>query len=155
MTHYQFITTWYIDQPVEKIWDELIKFEDWPKWWKSIKKVRLEKPKNKKGNFILHFTWKGILPYLLTFPITITDLEPMKRIEGTAKGDLEGIGICEITSTKKQTTITYIWDVTTKKKWMNLVAPIAKPVFAWNHNKIMEEGAKGLAKHLGVTVVHK
>lgn len=152
MTHYKFITTWAIDQPIEKIWDELIRFEQWPTWWKSIKNARLEKPKNKKDKFIFHFTWRGILPYSLTFPIIITNLEPMKRIEGIAKGDLEGKGICTLTSTKTQTTITFTWNVSTKKRWMNLVASLAKPIFSWNHNKIMEEGAKGLSKYLNTKV---
>ncbi len=153
MAHYTLTTTWKIDKPIEKIWDELIKFEDWPKWWKSIKHVRLEKLKN--NTLVLHFTWKGILPYSLTFPIIITYLDPMKWIEGEAKGDLEGRGICAISSTKTQTTITFTWNVSTKKRWMNIVAPIAKPIFSWNHNNIMQQGAKGLARYLKVKVTSK
>lgn len=155
MTHYRFITTWHIDRPITEVWEILIKFEHWPMWWKNIKHVRLEKPKNKQDKFIFHFTWKGVLPYSLTFPVTITNLELMRRIEGKAQGDLEGKGICDITSTKTQTTIIFTWDVTTKKRWMNLVAPIAKPIFVWNHNRIMQEGAKGLVKHLKTKVSSK
>lgn len=152
---YCFITTWHIDQPINKIWDELIKFDDWPKWWKSIKKVRLEQSSDTTDVGILHFTWKGILPYSLRFPITITNLDPMRRIEGIANGDLEGKGICDITSTKTQTTITYTWSVKTKKRWMNIVAPFTKPLFSWNHHMIMQQGAKGLAKHLNTLVTSK
>jgi hypothetical protein len=32
---------------------------------------------------------------------------------------------------------------------MNLLSPIAKPFFRWNHNVIMRWGGIGLAKRLG------
>jgi hypothetical protein len=31
---------------------------------------------------------------------------------------------------------------------MNLLAPLARPVFAWNHDVVMRWGAEGLAKLL-------
>jgi hypothetical protein len=33
---------------------------------------------------------------------------------------------------------------------MNLLAPIAKPFFSWNHNVVMGWGGEGLAKRLGI-----
>jgi hypothetical protein len=35
---------------------------------------------------------------------------------------------------------------------MNLLAPIARPLFKWNHNVVMSWGAKGLEERLGATV---
>jgi hypothetical protein len=34
---------------------------------------------------------------------------------------------------------------------MNLLAPIARPAFAWNHDYVMEHGREGLLKLLGVS----
>jgi hypothetical protein len=31
---------------------------------------------------------------------------------------------------------------------MNLLAPLLKPLFAWNHNWVMTEGEKGLTRYL-------
>ena len=42
----------------------------------------------------------------------------------------------------------YEWDVGTKRRWMNLLAPIARPIFAWNHDYVMRNGAQGLARLL-------
>ena len=33
---------------------------------------------------------------------------------------------------------------------MNLLAPVARPLFKWNHDVVMNWGAEGLAKRLGV-----
>ena len=32
---------------------------------------------------------------------------------------------------------------------MNLIAPIARPVFEWNHDWVMSRGGEGIAKLLG------
>jgi hypothetical protein len=36
---------------------------------------------------------------------------------------------------------------------MNLLAPIAKPVFAWNHDVVMRQGGEGLARRLGARLI--
>jgi hypothetical protein len=36
---------------------------------------------------------------------------------------------------------------------MNAVAPVARPVFAWNHHAVMNQGGTGLARVLGVELV--
>jgi hypothetical protein len=33
---------------------------------------------------------------------------------------------------------------------MNLLAPVARPIFKWNHDVVMGWGAEGLARKLGV-----
>jgi len=42
----------------------------------------------------------------------------------------------------------YDWQVSTTKKWMNIFAPIAEPLFKWNHDKVMNAGYDGLTKRL-------
>ena len=34
-------------------------------------------------------------------------------------------------------------------RWMNLVGPLARPVFVWNHDCGMRQGARGLAGAVG------
>jgi len=36
---------------------------------------------------------------------------------------------------------------------MNALAPLARPVFAWNHDRVMEWGRSGLARRLGAVVL--
>ena len=51
------------------------------------------------------------------------------------------------------TTVTYEWVVETTRPWMNLLAPVGRPVFVWSHNAVMRRGGESLAKHLGVRLV--
>ncbi len=43
----------------------------------------------------------------------------------------------------------YEWNVRTTRAWMNLLAPIARPIFAWNHDWVMARGGEGIAGLLG------
>lgn len=36
---------------------------------------------------------------------------------------------------------------------MNALTPIARPLFAWNHDRLMNAGGRGLAALLGVRLV--
>jgi hypothetical protein len=40
------------------------------------------------------------------------------------------------------TLVRYTWDVRTTGWLMNLLAPVARPVFDWNHDQLMREGAR-------------
>jgi hypothetical protein len=43
--------------------------------------------------------------------------------------------------------------VRTTKRWMNAIAPVARPVFAWNHHAVMKNGGRGLAQLLNTKLV--
>jgi len=74
-------------------------------------------------------------------------------MEGIATGDLNGTGSWKLENLDGSTRVTYLWIVSTEKTWMNLLAPLLAPVFAWNHDQVMLAGGKGLARHLGVSLL--
>jgi len=49
--------------------------------------------------------------------------------------------------------VRYEWTVDTKKRWMDLLSPMLAPIFRWNHDQVMAEGGRGLARHLGVRLL--
>ena len=73
--------------------------------------------------------------------------------EGVATGDLTGTGCWQLRDLGETTRVQYTWTVTTGKGWMNLLAPLLAPVFAWNHDQVMHEGGRGVAQHLGVALL--
>jgi len=66
-----------------------------------------------------------------------TRVEPINVIEGRAIGELQGTGRWQLSHDGALTTARYDWKVQTTKAWMNLVAPIARPLFSWNHDVVM------------------
>ena len=72
---------------------------------------------------------------------------------GTASGELQGTGRWRLFEQDGVTAVLYEWNVSTTKPWMNLLAPVARPVFAWNHDVVMGWGGQGLAGRLGVRLL--
>jgi hypothetical protein len=99
------------------------------------------------------FVWKSKLPYTLAFDMETTRIEPPHLLNGYATGELEGTGLWELSEAEGVTTARYTWSVRTTRAWMNLLAPIARPIFAWNHDYVMKRGAEGLASLLGAELL--
>ena len=150
MEYYQFATFWRINSPLPAVWDLIYHSEHWPEWWRGLESVvELDKgDENGLGN-LRRYTWKGALPYRLTFDIRTTRIQLQVLIEGVSSGDLDGTGIWRFSREGDLTVVRYDWRVQTAKRWMNALVPVARPLFRWNHDKIMEWGRKGLVKRLG------
>jgi uncharacterized protein YndB with AHSA1/START domain len=153
MANYEFITIWHVPAPLAEVWDLIYHSEQWPEWWRGVEKV--EKLEDGNANHIgaVHrYTWKSKLPYRLVFDMKTTLIEPLSLIEGEALGELQGQGRWQFSTAGEVTTVRYDWNVATTKPWMNFLAPIARPFFAWNHDVVMGWGGAGLAKRLGVSL---
>ena len=67
-------------------------------------------------------------------------------------GDLIGVGRWRLFE-GQATAVVYEWNVRTSQAWMNRLAPAMRPLFAWNHNVVMRQGAEGLAGLLGAPLL--
>lgn len=127
--------------------------DQWPEWWVSLERIVEIKKGDLQGIGALHrYTWKGVLPYRLTFDINVLNILPCSLLEGQASGAVEGRGVWSFTASGKETIVKYDWNVRTTIRWMNYLAPLAAPVFRWNHDMVMREGARGLARKLATNV---
>ena len=70
-----------------------------------------------------------------------TRVEPFTVLEGDASGELAGKGIWHLSTEGSDTIARYDWQVDATQAWMKLMAPVARPFFAWNHDIIMRWGA--------------
>jgi hypothetical protein len=68
---------------------------------------------------------------------------------GRAHGDLDGTGVWRLFEEEAATRVTYDWKVHTTKRWMNAIAPLARPLFKRNHDIVMGWGGEGLAHRMG------
>lgn len=156
MASYDFVTIWRIEAPIEEVWKEIYYTECWSEWWKGVISVEELKEGDDLGvGSIRRYTWKTKLPYKLIFDIETVKVEPMNYLEGKSSGELEGKGIWRLSQDGEHTIARYDWNVNTTKLWMNILAPLARPLFEWNHNIVMRWGAESLAKRLGTRVIQE
>lgn len=152
MTRFELATIWRLGAPLAQVWDAISHSESWAQWWPGLESVvELDAGgRNGIGN-LRRFTWKGVLPYRLTFDIRTTRIESQRLIEGAAMGDVLGVGVWRFDSEDGMTLVRYDWRVRIAPFWLSALAWMARPLVRWNHDTIMEWGAKGLARRLGAT----
>jgi uncharacterized protein YndB with AHSA1/START domain len=153
MSEYEFLTTWCLEAPREPVWDAIWEAERWPEWWRGVVGARIVTAGDEAGvGQVARYTWRSRLPYDLEFEMTTTEVDKPHLLEGHAMGELAGIGrwrLFEQDGEVPVTAVVYEWNVSTTKPWMNVLAPIARPLFEWNHDWVMRNGGAGLAKLLG------
>ncbi len=154
MAEYHFVSTWQVQAPIEQVWEEIYHSERWPEWWKYVVGVDELEPGAADGvGKRQRLLFRTRLPYTLGFDVRVTRVQPPSELEAEATGELEGTGRWMLTSADGGTLVRYYWDIRTSKQWMNLLAPVARPVFTWNHDELMREGGESLARRLGVDLV--
>lgn len=153
MGQYEFLTTWCLDAPIERVFDVLRDSRGYPRWWKGVESVVALADGDPDGvGEASRFTWRSVLPYELSFDSRVTRVERPHLIEGTATGELEGTGTWRLYE-GRGTAAVYEWRVHTTRAWMNLLGPVARPAFVWNHDIVMRKGAEGIARELGARLI--
>ena len=150
MAEYHFVSRWRIQAPIERVWEEIFHAERWPSWWKYVDRVdELERGAADGVGRRQHLLFRTRLPYKGGFEVRATRVQPPSTLEADATGELEGTGRWMLTPDDGGTLVRYNWDVRTTRWWMNLLAPVARPAFRWNHDELMREGGESLARRLG------
>jgi Polyketide cyclase / dehydrase and lipid transport len=148
MPEYRFLTTWCLDAPIGRVFEAIDDAGTWPAWWKGVTRADLVEPgRDDSIGRVWRFTWRSRLPYDLTFDSRVVGREPPHLIEAKADGELIGVGRWRLYE-GNGTAVVYEWNVRTSRAWMNRLAPVARPLFAWNHDVVMRQGAEGLARLL-------
>jgi len=151
---YRFVTVWHIEAPLEEVCDAIYHSLNWPQWWRNVESVEELVPGDARGiGSVRRYTWRGRLPYRLTFDICVVHIEPLAAIEGIASGDVEGRGRWSFSVEGAVTIVRYDWQVRTTPVWMNLLALFARPFIEWNHNAVMQQGGEALAHMLNARLV--
>ena len=152
MTDYHFVTDWRILAPIDDVFVALADSLRWPEWWHGVRRVEEITSGDETGlGNVRRYVFHARLPYDLAFEMRTTRIEAPTVLEGEARGELAGTGRWRLEAAEDGTRVRYYWDVRTTQAWMNLLAPIARPLFAWNHDSVMRWGEEGLRRHLSVT----
>ena len=150
MADYRFLTTWLLDSPREPVFDAIYDQASWPSWWRGVDEASEVRPGDESGvGTVARMVWKSLLPYRVEFEVTTTHVERPRLMQADAVGELTGVGRWRLFEEEGATAVVYEWNVATTRAWMNLLAPVARPVFEWNHDWVMARGGEGIADLLG------
>ena len=110
MARYEFLTSWCVEAPIERVFAVLNDSAAYPQWWKGVTAVEVLEPGGADGvGELARWSWRSALPYTLRFDSRVTRVEAPYLIEGRASGELEGTGIWRLFSDPASTAVLYSW----------------------------------------------
>ena len=157
MADYHFTTMWEFTASPGRVWDYVGDPIRWTDFWPGLKDVRLLDGPGAGGEGSTYlFVFKSFLPYELSLEGHVVSSEPPHLLVIETVGELEGTGTFHLEVPAKGIARTSLkWDTRTTVLWMNVVAPLMRGLFEWNHDFLMKQAGNGLAERIDARVVHK
>ena len=154
MAHYQFESEWTLTAPVDRVFELASHPESFTGWWPHVTSSRLVEEGDENGvGSRAAYTLRSPFWYSMNFVTTMVDIDHPRRIHMLVRGDLIGTGTFLLDGDHRRTRVRLIWNVSTTKPWMNLLAPVAGPLFGWAHNHVTRAGAFAMARRLDATLL--
>ena len=154
VNRYRFTDDWYLAAGPVVTRDVLRRVEDWPTWWPSCLSVVPVRPRVPGATEASRYTFQTRLPYQMVFQADVVHDEPM-AVETVVVGRVHGVGGWQVTPTEGGSRVHFDWSVDPQVLWMRALSPLARPMFVWNHQALMAEGARALANRLGVEMLRR
>lgn len=152
MASYSFLTAWLLECEQERVFEAIHDQQRWPEWWPGAEEAEELVPGEEGADgvgSVSRLVWRSRLPYRIEFEVTTERVERPHLMQGAAVGELTGTGRWRLFEREGVTAALYEWNVITTRRWMNLLAPVARPVFESNHDWLMARGGEGISRLLG------
>ncbi len=144
---YTFHEQWTVPVPPQAAWKLIANLETYPRWWKEFLSVtRLNEVKGVGARFAVYV--KSALPYHMRFTLESIRYDEPETSEVLVSGDLNGTMRWTLEPTGQGTRMIFEEEVYTGKPVLNVLAPVGRPAFAWNHRIMMKHGEQGLRNAL-------
>ena len=149
---YHFLSDFTMTSGRDAVWTTLVAVEEWPSWWRWLKRIDVIREATSENGVGAVYRNHISSPtgYSFEFQGEVADVEHLRRIDLVLSGELVGrVRYLVSDDPSGGTNVSYAQLVETPKWWMNLFAPLARRAFTWNHDKLMTDFGRGLAKASG------
>jgi hypothetical protein len=154
VARYRFVTDLRFAAPVEPVYRSVVQPERWLDDWAHAVSVRRTSDGDEAGvGASFEATVRAPLGYRLSARIATVAAHRPTGLWMTSSGDLEGYARWRLTPDPGGTDVRFTWDVRTTERWMQLLTPVARPVFEWSHGVVVRRAAEAAAQDLGTELL--
>ncbi len=153
---YHFFTGFQLAGDRDAIWNVLQDVPAWPTWWRWVRRLDTVRAASAPDDVGAAYRNQMGSPLLIgyTYTFTVTGVDRHRRIELDSTGDLQGRGQWDFVTAPDGTIhVSFPWLAETTRWWMNLIAPVGRPMLVWNHDRLMTDFARGWARASGATLL--
>ena len=145
------ISRWRLDESPAAVWQLLADAGTWPTWWPGVRRAR--RAVSSPVGDVADLRWHSALPYAVRLRLEVREAERPHRLDSQVLGDLQGLATWLLDPAEGGGVhLTYRWEVWLERRWMRLLSVLLRPVFEWNHFRVMRAAARGLGRRLGCRV---
>lgn len=145
----RFLTTWLLAARRQDAWDVLADVQRWPEWWHGMESaVELAGGGHTRVGSRYRVRWRGRLAYPVSFDFEVCEVAEPLAMRGRAAGGLVGMGLWRLFEQDGVTAVLYEWQVRPGPPWMRLATTLAPGALRRNHDWVMRQGGRGLARRL-------
>ena len=140
LNRYRFRAVWLVPAPPPEVREALHDLDAWRRWWPEIR----ESQRVDDDRAIVRV--RSALPYDLHLLLT-RRRDTAEVLEAGIEGDLRGFARFRLRPDGPGATrMLFEQEVEARKPLMRVLAPLARPLFRWNHAAMMRSGERGLAR---------
>ena len=151
---YSFRTVWLIEASRERIFDALWDAQRWPEWWPGLERAVEADPGDSGGvGRRGRYSFRSMFGYAVGFDAVSTVVERPRLLEAEVSAGFDGYGRWELAEHGSATEITFVWRVSPAEGWIRTVGRRFRPVLVFAHDRVMDAGAKGLARQLDARLI--
>jgi hypothetical protein len=147
---FHIVTSWRIRAEIDEVAAILTDAASLPRWWPAVYlAATITAPGDARSiGRKVAVRSKGKLPYHINWTAELLSADLPHRWEIAATGDLAGRGVWTLRQAGDVTVADYDWRVNADRPLFRILAPVLRPVFAWNHRWAMAQGEAALQREV-------
>ncbi|MEX1161955.1 MAG: hypothetical protein WEB03_00090 [Nitriliruptor sp.] len=163
MARYRFSTRMRFGAGVSEVHRAIVDPSGWLELWGDAVEVRRVDDGDERGvGRTFDATVRAPVGYRLSASIETVEVDgPAARPDGSwrshlrmrSSGQLDGTGTWDLSGGTTATDVHFVWDVVTTARWMDLLTPIARPLFERSHGVVVRNASEAAAAHLGTDLL--
>ncbi len=138
-TPFAFDREWTFTATPDELWRTLARTDRYQTWWPWLRELQVDGNGLAEGT-VADFVIQAPLPYQLRGTIAVVHSEPLRLVEASVTGDLEGPARLEVRPEGSGTIAHLRWSLEVRSSLLRPLATIARPALSWAHDRIVERG---------------
>nr|WP_296072913.1 SRPBCC family protein [uncultured Actinoplanes sp.] len=139
LNHYHFTTVWRLTFPPGEVFAVLADLGSYTAWWPGMRRI------DRVDATAYETEVRSVLPFSLVFRTVTTRQDRQAGVlQADLRGDLEGFSRWTVAAEDGGARATFEEEVIARNRLLRVLAPVARPVFRWNHAVLMNRGERGL-----------
>ncbi|MFT7838046.1 polyketide cyclase [Saccharothrix sp. BKS2] len=143
LNSYRFRSAWWLDSTPGQVFDVLADLGGYPHWWREVREAR------QVAQRAAELRCRSLLPYDLVFEARHhTEDRDAGLLRADLAGDLDGTASWRVLPDGPGARLVFEQEVVVRKALLRALAPVARPVFRFNHALMMRSAERGLRTYL-------